>query len=303
MRAAGTYEGPVWNLETEQGVYVAGGALVHNCQFFAAGTFFAAADPFPAKYRIGISADERRRDGREYLIRDLFGDVAVEFGADEAVEQGVTHDVQVLVVPTGWHPGPWHREALASGNPWRIRAAQKKVQDMMAASEPRAEVAAELASRELREGRTVALLADRREHCGLLASCLIRRGHRPGMMIGGPENAREFGQTRDAVRNGSLRCAVGTVKAIGTGIDVPAFDRGLVCSHVTNNEQLFGQIRGRFCRTSDGKDGARLYVLWDRELQGQKAVRNLAGWCRDVRVLDRGSWVPARDFLRHRGAA
>ena len=46
-------------------------------------------DRFTARYRVGVSADERRKDGKEFLIRDLFGGVAVEVPKGEMVDKGI----------------------------------------------------------------------------------------------------------------------------------------------------------------------------------------------------------------------
>src|SRR3974390_416194 len=47
--------------------------LCDEVQRFAAPTLFASVDPFAARYRVGISADEARRGGEEVLAGDPFG--------------------------------------------------------------------------------------------------------------------------------------------------------------------------------------------------------------------------------------
>jgi superfamily II DNA or RNA helicase len=278
-----------------------GTVVFDEVQTAAADTFFAAIDPFPAQYRIGISKDERRRDGREYMIRDLFGDVVAEVPRQEVVQKGIVHDVQVALVPTGYEPPGWYRQAKASGNPFRIRWAHTKLQGELATDPGRITIAADLAAQEARAGHVVALLADRRAACERLAAGLVARGFPPGVMVGGPENEREFDEAVRNAASGKIRTVVGTIKAVGTGIDVPTLDRAVLCSHI-GNEQLLGQVRGRFCRTSAGKEGARLYYLWDRAITGLKAVENLARWNDDVVVLDRQVWVPADEYLKREKA-
>jgi superfamily II DNA or RNA helicase len=68
-------------------------------QRFAAPTLFASVDPFGARYRVGLSADHTRKDRKEFLTHDLFGDVALEVGEAEVLQTGATVDVEVCVVP------------------------------------------------------------------------------------------------------------------------------------------------------------------------------------------------------------
>lgn len=281
-----------------------GNVTADEVQFFAAKTFFASIDPFRAKHRFGISKDETRRDKKEFLIYDLFGDVAEEVTREEVVKKGIVHDVQVAVVPTGFTPGPHYFAAMSSGNTWKIRAVLRNLKEEIASNEERAKLAASLAAREIAKGRTVAILAERKDHCDLLASEVRLAGSAPGFMIGGTENAREFAAAKEGIKRGTLKVVVGTIAAVGTGIDLPAIDRGIVCSAIANNHQIFGQLRGRFCRTSDGKDGARVYYLWDRAIAGMKAITSLCEHNDDVVVLDDGQWVEGNEFLRsHRRSA
>lgn len=274
-----------------------GTVVCDEVQYFAAETFFAAVDPFPARYRFGFSKDERRGDGREYLVYDLFGAVAVRVEREEVVQKGLVHDVQIAVVPTGYEPPAWYLKAIASGNRFRIMWAQNKLKGELAADPKRNAIAADIAARDARKGHTVALLTERLEACRKIAGDLVARGFPPGYMVGGPEHEREFDDARRKAARREITTVVGTIKAFGTGIDVPAFDRGILCSAV-GNEQLFGQVRGRFCRTDVGKDGSRLYCLWDRAIKGLKYVEDLARWNDDVVVQDGDGWLPAREFIK-----
>ncbi len=52
-----------------------GAVICDEVQLFGAKTFYEVIDPWPAKYRIGVSADERRKDRKEFLIHHQFGEV------------------------------------------------------------------------------------------------------------------------------------------------------------------------------------------------------------------------------------
>jgi len=79
----------------EFGVLV--GDEIHH---WAARTFQIVAKAFSAKYRLGASADERRKDGSEYLIYELFGDVVSKISRQEVVEIGKLLPARMEVVPT-----------------------------------------------------------------------------------------------------------------------------------------------------------------------------------------------------------
>ena len=84
-----------------------GVVICDEVQLFAAKTFIKAVDPFPAKYRVGISADHRRKDKKEFLIHDLFGGVAAEISRNELISLGVIVDTEIRVVPTDFQ-APWY---------------------------------------------------------------------------------------------------------------------------------------------------------------------------------------------------
>lgn len=275
-----------------------GFVVVDEVQSAPARTCYEVIDRFPAKYRVGVSADHTRRDRLDFLGRDLFGDVEEAVGREETEARGLTVPVQVAVVPTGYRPGGWYWDALSSSNAFRVRWAQRKLTDELSVDAGRVALAADIAAREVGAGRTVAIFADRREGCARIADAVGARGVPVGLMLGGAEDKREFDATARRVKSGDLRCAVGTLQAIGTGVDVPALDSGVVTCHLSNNKQLLNQVRGRFSRAPAGKESGRLWYLLDESVRGKKAVRNIAEWCGDAVVLRGDRWVEAAEDLR-----
>lgn len=68
---------PVFDLEIEDHHnFVANGMLVHNCHHYGAREWSKVIGRFPARYRLGISADPIRDDGLDPIIRWNFGKVA-----------------------------------------------------------------------------------------------------------------------------------------------------------------------------------------------------------------------------------
>lgn len=275
-----------------------GCVIADEVHLFAASTFFACVDPFPARYRIGASADHRRKDRREFLIHDLFGDVAADVSRKELIESGHVLDVEIRVLPTEF-AAPWYGVPEDKEDE-RVLDFVRLVQDM--SNDPERNWAAIRRVREeIANGEQVLVMAHEREHCMRLGQLLVSVGVKTGYLLGGPESAKEFASTVKGLKDGTVQVGVGTYKAIGTGIDIPRIGVAIAVTPIAGNQQFFGQVRGRVCRTSEGKTKARLYVLWDRFVY-PRHLKNLLAWNAEVVVRDTsGGWVPARHYLRDTG--
>jgi superfamily II DNA or RNA helicase len=253
---------------------------------FAAETFFLAIDPFPAQYRIGVSADETRADEKEFLIYDLFGRVAANISRRELIEGGYILDVQICVIPTLFS-APWYKR-----HPDRNQLLAKMAED-----QHREALIYGIVQQEVVAGRQVIVLTDRRDHVVQIDHNLARLAIPSGVMMGDNETA--FRAAADGLESGRVRAAVGTIQACGTGCDFPKLDAGVICVPMASNRQNFGQVRGRVCRAPKGKEYARLYYLWDRLVYGRKALENIVRWNDgNVVVLDGSEWVAGADYLK-----
>lgn len=292
------HDGVVWNIETENGVYVAGGVLVHNCHRAAAPTIFAAVDPWPAKYRIGMSASEKRHDKKEFLVHDLFGKVAADILEEDVLAAGHTVEVDLVFIPTGFQ-AEWYRAAVRGGNMFHIRAAHKKLLDIMPADKKRNRLILDTVIQEVKRDNQVMVLSLRREHCLAIDADLAAHGIPAGIMLGGQKSKHEFKRTKEMIRSGDFRVVTGTTEAIGTGQDFPSVSVGFVTMPIYNNKQLMNQVKGRFCRSCEeiGKTRGTLYCLWDKDVFGKKPLENATKWFKSVAVLEAGVLHDAADYL------
>jgi superfamily II DNA or RNA helicase len=265
-------------------------------------TLFKAVDAFPAKYRLGISAHEKRQDRKEFLIYDLFGRVAADVKERDVVAVGKVHPVEVVFVPTDFE-ADWYRAAVASGNQFRMRAAFHRLMKAMVESGARNEVALRVVRDEVASGNQVLVACHRVEHCRRFDAKLSGESIRTGCMLGGKVAKQQFDDTAAGIRDGSVRVCVGTLKAIGVGIDLPSVSAGVAVTPVGNNESAFRQLRGRICRAAEGKTGARLYMLWDR-YQGLAPIERVNRWNGgNTYVVVDGEKVPADEFVKQKRAA
>lgn len=257
---------------------------------FAAATYTKTIDRIPARYRIGMSASEKRKDGKEFLIYDLFGAVAVDVPTAEMVGKGIVHDVEVRVVPTAFS-APWYQQTRVEGG---VPSFHRLLEEMVKDGRRNALIATvvrECAGAD----RRVLVFAHRRKHCRRLDSALAGMGLRSGIMTG--EDDEEYAATVAGLRSGDRQVGVGTFARIGMGLDLPAVAGGVVATPCHTNRQLFGQVAGRLSRRAEGKSGAMLYYIWDREVHGRVALINLRRWNKTVSVRDGAEWVDVSDYL------
>lgn len=271
---------------------------------FAAKTFLAVVDRLPARYRIGCAADERRKDGKQFLIYDVFGGVVAEVKRDELVRRKVVLDVEVRLVPTTFAPS-WY---LALPEQERPHAHNELLEAMTTDAERNALVT-RLALDDVDAGEQVLAFSHRVEHCrqveaDVRALHVKRHGTaRPatatGLLIGGAENESEFQRVVAGLESREVVFAAGTYQAIGYGLDLPSVARGVATTPIHNDRTGFNQVRGRLCRTSaaTNKTEARLYYPWDVAIFGRRPLENLLRWNRRVFVFDQGGWVEGRTYL------
>lgn len=275
----------------------------------AARTMFDAVDQFPAKYRIGISADESRKDKKEFLIYDLFGNVASDIPLQKLIDEKYVMDVEIRVVPTDfradWYgaPEPISEQIAFDIQEDTTESEEKEINfdrllAEMAADEERNQLIYAVVKQEVKDGQQVVVMTWRREHCLHLDQQLAARKVRTGFLIGGDDYKNAFIATSDGLNSGRLRAAVGTYQAAGTGLDFPGMGVVAATTPIAGNRQFFGQVRGRACRAKQGKTNARLYYFWDRHVYGIAHLRNLIRWNRKVLVLRDGEWVEAMRYLK-----
>lgn len=277
-----------------------GMVLADEVHLFAAASFIASVDPFTAKYRVGASDSEKRKDGKEFLVYDEFGGVACEVSDAEVIECGRTMDVEVLVVPTEFR-ADWY----GRGNDDDKSPDYGRLLEAMANDLDRNALIERLMITEIEDGHQVLVFGSHREHCRVLGAMAASRA-RAGYLIGGADYKTEFARTKKGLKDGSIRLAVGTYQACGTGIDIPGVEVGIAATPALSNRQKFRQGRGRVCRKPVGKTVARFYVLFDGHVFGLSQLENASRWGGHTKtfVWSDERWVPVREYLRRaRGAA
>lgn len=242
-------------------------------------------------YANGFLVHNSRRDRKEFLVEDLFGDVIFTVGKESLETTGAVVPVVVRLVPTEFQ-ADWYLNAPSEERDF-TRLVSEMVDD---------ETRCRLVRRVVQElvqtdAVPVLVFTHRREHAQRLAEEeLPADGIPAGLLLGSTGNAELFKESKTLLLSGVLKVAVGTFKAVGQGIDIPNVMSGVCSTPIGANRQFFGQVRGRICRVVPGKKVGYLYYLWDRHVFPE-AARNLCSWNDgQVEVFDdkRQGWVPYR---------
>lgn len=242
-----------------------GMVLVDEVHQASAIMFRTVVDALPARYRIGASADQRRKDKREYLIHDAFGQVLHEAGTDRMVAEKRVLDVQVKLHRTAF-TAPWYGSPTDQQLSWDAEAKDLdfvRLLEEMSRDEARNTLAVQLAVMEAAAGHTVIMFVHLREHAQALVRMLTRMGWPAGLLLGGTGSSEEYDRTIAGMRAGTTAIGVGTYKAAGTGMDIPRLAVAVAVTPCLTNRTIFQQGRGRLSRVDVGKSAARMHVLWD----------------------------------------
>lgn len=300
-RLADVHEVTVYNLDTEHGMYVAGGVLCYNCHHWAATSFQAVSKLFRSRYFIGASADERRKDGLEFLIGWTFGPVVHEIQRKELEDVGRLVPIRMLVVPTAYKDD-LYLESISNDElpPW-TEMISRMMDVRRAESLERAKVIWKVVQRIVADvpNARVLVLNDRVEACRMLVAQFDLMGLRAGLVIGGTENRVEQTRTIAGLQRGTLDVGVGTTVA-DEGLDIPALTHVVLTSPVHTHHQRMEQMIGRAARPFEGKTHATAVYIWDRlmfpavpaddisrERLEEKFLDKLRVVTPDVRVLDK----------------
>lgn len=274
-----------------------GCVIVDECSRAASASYVRIVDPFRARYRIGVSAEHKRKDRKEYLTESLFGGVAYEIKRKTLEEEGFVLDVEIRVVPTNFH-ADWYGLAKP-GDEDEKEVDFARLLSEMTEDDARNKLALHFALEEARAGEQVIMLSHRREHCVVMDRTFVENSIPSGFFIGGTDYSVEFEKTRAGIKDGSIRVGVGTYGALGMGVNLPAVGVGVATTPIGGNRFNFNQVRGRLSRPSKGtgKTVARLYVLLDQAVYPSH-LQNIVSWNPSVVVYDKKKWVDAKQYLK-----
>jgi len=228
---------------------------------WAANTFQATTHHCSARWRIGCSADETRKDGLEYMIYESFGPLATEIKRQEVMEAGRLLPTRIEVVPTDFWDEDYQDAIDAQVTPdWNAMLAN------LNGDEDRNEIIWKRAQQILRDqSARILMLNDRVEACRSWVARFDRAGYTSGLLVGGNDYKDQQADTIDGLRTGRCRVGVGTTVA-DEGLDIPPLTHVLLTCPVHGHPRRMVQQFGRAARPHGDKEFGTAVYFWDRRM-------------------------------------
>lgn len=270
----------LWREENRDFFFEKCGTLAADeVQRFAAKTFQEAVNPSPAKYRWGVSAKEKRKDGMHFLIYDTFGKILHEV---PEVETGSRKKAKIVMIPTEFES----QEYLWNNN-WT------QLINSMSEDEGRNKLILKRVRRSLEKGKFVLILTERRSHA-LWFRFALQDQYKTAMLLGNIsakdirtsgwpkawkeyvknlDNDAEFVRVKELGEKRELDVVIATQKG-DVGISIRTLDHLHITTPTGNDIERFNQQKGRIEREFPGKETPRVYYYWDVNMEKLREAGN-----------------------------
>jgi len=273
-----------------------GVVVCDECHRFSSKTFNAVAEMFPATYRLAASADERRKDQKEFLLYETFGTSVYKIKKSMLIEAGHLLSVTMEVVPTGYRDGIYlasvraemfcsdcgsfltaskHERLKGLKHCTKCDSAPMKTEtpdwpgmlNRIVEDQERNILISNHIDRVLQQEPDARLLIlnERVRACRQWAARLKLQGIPTGLMLGSLKNRQELTRTIAGLQSGKLRVGVGTTVA-DEGLDIPALTHVFITCPVHTHPKRLKQMIGRAARPFGSKTEGKAVYFWDREM-------------------------------------
>jgi superfamily II DNA or RNA helicase len=216
------------------------------------------------------------------------------------VKKRIIHEVDCYVIPTNFR-ADWYVEKVEDKTVDHFVDRKTLLLEMQNDDE-RNELALRLTEECVRAGLPSLVFAQYVDHARKLDHALTKRGIASGLALGSKEWESTFKETLQQLRDGRLQVGCGTFGKLGVGHDIPTVAAGIAVTPVHQNKGFLGQVKGRICRTTAGKQNARILVLWDQHVFGIDPLLNLRAWNEVCNMWDEveARWRPIAEYLKER---
>lgn len=205
------------------------------------------------KYRFGLTATPKRKDGRHYLIESIFGPVVAEAFVKELVPKVTLHKTA---------------NSVQSKNKFNNKAGWTNFCKFLANHQDRNDKIFEWIIKDLDAGRSIAIPINFTEQ----ARKLVQRINEhyceevAAVFLGGAKEAKKRKPIIDAARAGKIRCVVGMRRLMQRGLNVPRWDT-LYYIMPMNNEPNWKQESCRILTPMEGKRTPIIRMFIDPKME------------------------------------
>ena len=233
----------------------------------------------PAKYKLGVSADIKRKDKKDFMTRWYLGPILKKF-EDKASKNKILASVALIESPYTDSEYDWDSDAIAL----ETRATRDKVRNKIAISRTK---------RRLDMGNIALMTTSRKYHACRLAKHFTEKGYRVGLILGAINKKKDipdyavkevvdvmlahdhkddYKRVKTLAEKKELDIVICTHHKAGVGMSITTFDYLMCMSMITGNIELLNQLLGRIERTyteTQEKDFGHLKAiptaefLWD----------------------------------------
>ena len=228
-----------------------GTVVVDEVHRFGAVEFRKAITKFPAKYRIGVTATPKRKDGLEAVFFMHIGEIAF-VGAKRSLTAKIQYVNANMVIPDSMRRGMLN---------WKKQYDMNKVTQYIVDCETRNRQIVKLLIDALKAGRKVMVLSSRREHLNVLHDMFAIETAKQhvrftqGFYVGGMAE-------RDLAISATRHLILATFQMAQEGLDIPDLDT----LFLTTPKGDVVQAVGRILRKHDGKKAPMVIDILDNDI-------------------------------------
>lgn len=197
----------------------------------AADTFMQSCTQFPARIRIGFSAEPKRIDGKEFVLYSHIGPVRV-------ISHQYPMTPKILVYQSGWKV-PWTKDKYGFWNQMKHTANKSgHVINEMCKDAERNEFLCKLVYQAFAKDRRMIVFSDRRSHLKTLAKMLPHAGvssNNLGFYVSGMSKT-------DLDLSLGKKVILATYQMLGEGTDAPWVDTCLLATPRAHVKQFVGRV-------------------------------------------------------------
>jgi superfamily II DNA or RNA helicase len=265
--------------------------ILDEAHHAAAETWSWLCNVCPAYYRFGITASEKRSDGRQALVKFNVGPVIAKMRFES--------QVPMIVKP------------IKTGFRTKYNGSQyTQIIRELIRNEARNAKIAGLVAREIHAGTSTLVLSRQIKHLELIYDALPADLKPHAMIVTGRLPRGKQHAITENLRNGTLRCILGT-QLFEEGVDIPRLNRIILAFPGTEITAL--QKVGRGSRKFDGKTETIIYDMLDdlvRVLAKQYIRRR--SWYKSVGIkvasnqkgkVNANAYAKAQDQVQRQGKA
>jgi len=223
-----------------------GCVVLDETHHLPAHTFSSVVNNIPAKYRIGVTATVKRKDGMEILLKDIIGEPLTSIKSHKVKHRITSFDFKIVNTNIRFHIPIVMR--------WTGRQSEPAIDftkclTILVENKDRNNLILKEVSDAIENGYFPMVLSDRVKHNKLLHESLLQLGYKSILLIGETRNKSKL---EDIKSDESIQCIVANTKIASEGLDIPRLSAILLTCPSSNLPKLEQQI-GRVRRSIPGK--------------------------------------------------